>query len=72
MTCDFCSEDAVRYGLDEAVMLNHLRVLTDSGKLDCMPDSEGLVRMFPFWSINQVNDIMASLYKEGAIDRLKE
>lgn len=75
----FDEDMAVRYGVDEAVMLQNLVFWIRKNAANgvnyhdghwWMPRSvEAIAKEFPFWSRKQVRRILASLQRSGAIVR---
>ena len=76
-TFNFNKDDARRYGVDEAIMLWHIRYWVEKNTADkrhfhdgrywTYSSAEAFTKIFPFWSSGQIRRILKSLQAQGAI-----
>lgn len=77
MNYSFDSADAVKYGVDEAVMLANIKYWIrrnianekseHDGRVWTYNSRRAFIKLFPFWSDGQIKRIINSLVKQGAI-----
>lgn len=77
MNYTFDIDDATKYGVDEAIMLNNLKFWLRKNKVNerhnhdghtwTYNSKKGFAELFPFWSPRQIERIINSLKKQGLI-----
>lgn len=77
MHYSFAVNAAVRYGVEEAVLLDHIRFWCDKNRSNPDCQKEGrcwmyasaprLAEHFPFWSVSKVRRLLKSLVRQGAL-----